>query len=216
MLVGRTIQGIGGGGIIVLTYVLIADLLPLKDRGNALSLISFVWLIGTACGPVVGGAFSSHVTWVSDGFWMFHSEMLIVTTQRWIFWITLPFVGIGIALISFCLHVSHRRLPFAHAVSQVDWIGAVGFVAWLTCFLIAMSWGGISYAWSSWQTLVPLMIGIAGSVAWLLYESSVPEAPILPIVVLKNRTAIIAYLGTFCCGLIQFALLYYLPLYYQV
>jgi MFS family permease len=65
LITGRCIQGIGGGGIIVLTYVLMADLFTLQERSKFISLISITWLIGTACGPVLGGGFAYNASWVS-------------------------------------------------------------------------------------------------------------------------------------------------------
>jgi len=65
LLVGRTIQGAGGGGLMSMTYVLVADLLPLHNRAKGMSVIALVWLVGSVCGPILGGAFSSHASWVS-------------------------------------------------------------------------------------------------------------------------------------------------------
>ena len=63
MLVGRTIQGAGGGGLLAITYILVADLLPLRKRSQGMSLISFVWLIGALTGPVMGAGFAG-ISWV--------------------------------------------------------------------------------------------------------------------------------------------------------
>jgi len=64
MLVGRVVQGAGGGGLLTLTYALIVDLLPLRDRGKGMSVISLVWLVGTVTGPIIGGGFATTTTWV--------------------------------------------------------------------------------------------------------------------------------------------------------
>lgn len=72
------------------------------------------------------------------------------------------------------------------------------------------------YAWSSARTIVPLVLGAVGLLAWLSFEHTIPAAPILPLVILRNRTACAAFLGTLITGYIQFGLLYYLPLYYQI
>lgn len=65
LLAGRTVQGIGGGGIIVLTQLIICDLIPLRLRGQWFGIISGMYAIGSVSGPLVGGAFSEKVTWVS-------------------------------------------------------------------------------------------------------------------------------------------------------
>lgn len=136
--------------------------------------------------------------------------------QRWVFWIVLPFVGIGFALNLFFLRTSHTGLAPLKALAHVDWAGASLFVASLTSFLVALSWGGSLFPWASWHTLVPLIIGAVGVGAWVIFEYLVPTNPILPLAILNNRTAVLSYAGTFSLGLIQFGMQYYLPLFYQV
>lgn len=66
MLVGRSIQGIGGGGLIVLTEIVVTDLVPLRLRGKWFGIISGMWSIGSVTGPIIGGAFAQDATWVCD------------------------------------------------------------------------------------------------------------------------------------------------------
>lgn len=66
LLAGRSLQGIGGGGLIALTEIVVTDLVPLRLRGQLFGLISAMWSIGSVTGPIVGGAFSQNVTWVSN------------------------------------------------------------------------------------------------------------------------------------------------------
>jgi hypothetical protein len=101
-------------------------------------------------------------------------------------------------------------------MKQIDWFGTGLFVAALTSFLISLSWGGTMFAWSSYHTIVPLVLGACGLLVWLVYEKSIPKAPLLPLAVLGNLTLLSSFLGTFLMGIAQFGLLYYLPLYYQV
>lgn len=65
MLVGRSIQGIGGGGIIALTEIVVTDLVPMRQRGAYFGLISSMWSLGSVTGPILGGGFAQNVTWVS-------------------------------------------------------------------------------------------------------------------------------------------------------
>ncbi|KAK3615167.1 hypothetical protein LTR56_024494 [Elasticomyces elasticus] len=133
ILAGRTIQGAGGGGLLVMTYLLVADLLPLQKRAQGMSLISIVWLIGAVSGPIMGAGFSDAVSW------------------RWIFWFTLPFAGMGVVLVGVFLRTPHQGLHTLHAIKSVDWVGAAVFSASLSSFLVAISWGGSMYAWASYQ-----------------------------------------------------------------
>ena len=65
LLVGRSLQGIGGGGLVALTEIVVTDLIPLRLRGQWFGFISAMWSIGSVTGPIVGGAFSQNITWVS-------------------------------------------------------------------------------------------------------------------------------------------------------
>ena len=122
ILAGRTIQGIGGGGLLAMSYVVMADLLSLRDRAKGIAIISLVWLLGTSCGPVLGGGFTEAVTW------------------RWIFWICLPFAGISFVLIALFLRTPHEPTHPAQALKMFDWAGASIFVPCLTILLVAISW----------------------------------------------------------------------------
>jgi MFS family permease len=198
MLVGRSIQGVGGGGIIALTEVLIADLIPLKERGKWFSIRSGTWALGTVTGPLIGGGFTQ-----SSASW------------RWIFWINLPFCGLGLVLVPIFLRLKRESVPLRDSLAKVDYVGCALFVASLTSFLIPLTWGGIMYDWSSWHTLVPLILGVAGLAGFAIYESMVASQPLVPIVIFNNRTVSANYIGCFLHGVIMWSVVYYLPLYYE-
>lgn len=63
LLAGRTVQGVGCGGVLALMYVVMADMFTLRQRASAMAVNGLVWLVGTGVGPILGGGFSSHVTW---------------------------------------------------------------------------------------------------------------------------------------------------------
>ena len=100
-------------------------------------------------------------------------------------------------------------------IRQIDYIGTVVFIASLAAFLIPLSWGGISYSWSSWHTLVPLIIGAVGLVAFVFYEWRFASDPVIPPKIFENRTATVSFVGSAIQGLILWCSLYYLPLYYE-
>ncbi|KAJ5168211.1 uncharacterized protein N7482_003805 [Penicillium canariense] len=198
LLVGRSIQGVGGGGIMVLTEVLIADLIPLRERGKWFSIRSGTWALGTVTGPLIGGAFTqSAASW------------------RWIFWINLPFCGLGLVLIPIFLKLQKSPVPLRENLAKVDCVGCVLFVASLTSFLIPLTWGGIMYPWDSWHTLVPLLLGVAGLVGFGVYETLGAAKPLVPLLIFNNQTQSVSYAGTFLHGMILWAIVYYLPLYYE-
>ncbi|KAJ5949494.1 hypothetical protein N7454_001078 [Penicillium verhagenii] len=199
LLVGRCIQGTGGGGILALTEILITDMVPLRQRGKWFSIKFGASAIGTVTGPLIGGAFTQ-----SSASW------------RWIFWFNLPFCGMGLVLIPILLNLEKTPdCSLRHSLSKVDYFGCFLFVASLTSFLIPITWGGIMYSWSSWHTLVPLILGLAGLLAFAIYEASIPAQPLINLNVFNNATMVLCYFAIFLHGLILWAIVYYIPLYYE-
>ncbi|KAI4266533.1 MAG: hypothetical protein L6R38_008683 [Xanthoria sp. 2 TBL-2021] len=197
LLAGRSLQGIGGGGLIALTEIVVADLVPLRLRGQWFGLISAMWALGSVSGPIIGGAFAQGANW------------------RWIFWINLPFIGIAFVFVPLFLKLAFKPSSFTAQLARVDWFGSFLFIASTTSFLIPITWGGVSYPWTSWHTLVPLCLGIAGLITFITYEEIVATEPLIRLVIFKNRTAAVSYIATVIHGMILWSLLYYLPLYYE-
>ncbi|KAK6363014.1 hypothetical protein TWF730_000463 [Orbilia blumenaviensis] len=196
ILVGRTIQGIGGGGIIAVSEIIITDLVPLRERGKYFGFLSTMWALGSVLGPVLGGVFSEKVSWT------------------WVFWINLPFCGIGFAMIPVFLRLNFIPTSMAAKLRRIDWVGGTIFIASCTSFLIPITWGGTMYPWNSWRTIVPLVVGAVGLIGFVFYEKYVAADPLIRMSVFEQRTAAVSYLGTVMHGIILWGLLYYLPLYY--
>ncbi|KAI9804453.1 MAG: hypothetical protein M1825_001352 [Sarcosagium campestre] len=197
LLVGRSIQGIGGGGIIVLTEIVVTDLVPLRLRGKWFGFISMMWAFGSVSGPIIGGAFAQNVSW------------------RWIFWINLPFCAIGFVMVPLFLKLGFKTSPFVEQLKRVDWLGTFLFISSATSFLIPVTWGGVMYSWDSWRTLVPLILGGAGLLGFGLYERFVAKEPLIRLSIFNTWTAKITYIGTVIHGMVLWSLLYYEPLYYE-
>ena len=197
MLVGRSVQGSGGGGIIALTEILITDMVPLRERGNYFALISIVWAIGSVGGPLIGGALAQGGAW------------------RWIFYLNLPIVAIGFAGIITFLKLDSRKLSLKQKIVEVDYFGSVVFLGSSTSFLVAISWGGVQYAWSSWHTVVPLLLGLWGLSGFVIYEAKYATYTLLPIRIFQNKDTNIAYFLTWIHGIILWSILYYMPLFFQ-
>ncbi|KAL4805330.1 major facilitator superfamily domain-containing protein [Aspergillus unguis] len=198
ILVGRCIQGIGGGGIAVLAEIVVTDLVPLRLRGNYYGVLSGMYSLGSVLGPILGGGFSENVSW------------------RWIFYINFPFIGISAVFLLFFFHLPTPTGNLKSKLLQIDYAGTTLFVASLASFLIPLSWGGVTYPWSSWHTVAPLVLGLAGLAVFTLYTAHVKvPPPMIPPSVFSNRSASIAFITSALQGLILWSALYYLPLYYQ-
>ena len=197
LLAGRSVQGTGAGGILALTEILMTDMVPLRERGNYFALIGIVWAIGSVAGPLVGGALATEDAW------------------RWIFYLNLPIIAVGFIGIMLFLRLEQRSRTWKEKLLQIDYIGSVIFLASTTSFLMGITWGGVMYAWDSWQTLVPVVLGVFGLCLFVYWETKFPEYSLLPLSIFKNRDSNIAYLLVFVQGIILWAILYYMPLLFE-
>jgi hypothetical protein len=116
------------------------------------------------------------------------------------------------------LKLNYQTSAFVAKLRRVDWIGTILFIAATTGLLIPLTWGGVIYEWSSWRTLVPLIICAFGLVGFVVYEEWLERSggePVIRLEVMKNRTAAVTYLGTFIHGLLLWCILYYQPFYFE-
>ncbi|KAI5792616.1 major facilitator superfamily transporter [Pyronema domesticum] len=124
LLGGRSIKGIGGGGILVMVQIIFADIVPLRFRPKWFGCVTAAWAVGTITGPLIGGVFAEKTSW------------------RWVFYINFPFCGLGSVI---------KAASFRENMAKIDWFGGILFVAGFTSFLVALTWGGVQYEWNSWQ-----------------------------------------------------------------
>ncbi|KAH8798357.1 major facilitator superfamily domain-containing protein [Xylogone sp. PMI_703] len=198
VLVGRSIQGAGGGGLIALTYVMVTDMVTLRDRGRWFSIISIQWAIGSVAGPVIGGVLTEKSTW------------------RWIFWLNIPFCLAAFILVPLSLRLNNKAGSVIEKLKAVDWMGMFLFVSSATGFLIPLTWGkgGIMYDWGSWHTVFPLTISLVGMIVFILYSKYLSSHPLINGSIFQTSTAKVGYFGSFIHGIIVWSLLYYMPIYY--
>ena len=127
----------------------------------------------------------------------------------------MPFVGVGAVMIALFLQLNYKTSSFLEKLRRVDWIGTVLFLASTTGFLIPITWGGVMYPWSSWRTLVPLILCGVGLVGFVIHQEYFAAEPLIRTDVFKSRTAAATYFDTVIHGIVLWSLLYYMPLYYE-
>ncbi|KAH7307925.1 multidrug resistance protein Fnx1 [Rhexocercosporidium sp. MPI-PUGE-AT-0058] len=198
LIAGRAIQGVGGGGINVMVDIIVSDIIPLRERPKYMGMIFVVFALGTSLGPFIGGALTQHVSW------------------SWIFYINLPIVGASLILLVLFLHVDYKPDKLSVQLKRVDWLGNGILILSVMSILLALTWGGTTHPWSSWRTILPLVLGFLGMVAFFVYEASsyVKEAT-MPLHLFSNRTSASVYAITFLHSIITYWVVYYLPVYFQ-
>ncbi|CAG8274274.1 unnamed protein product [Penicillium salamii] len=182
IIAGRTIQGIGGGGINTLVDTVICDLVPLRQRGKYVALMA------------------AHISW------------------RWVFYINLPLCALSLILLVFFLRVSHPRSAGTiwQQLYRVDYIGNSTLTATVVAVLLALSWAGVDYPWSSWRVLVPLVQGLAGLFLFYAHQRSrFCTEPSIPIKLFSSGTAVCALWIAFIQSVLLYWVGYFLPIYFQ-
>ncbi|KAI1785125.1 iron permease [Ganoderma leucocontextum] len=197
LIAGRTVQGFGGGGCIAITEIIYADLVPLPERGKYQGIQASVWALACAIGPPIGGALADKGAW------------------RWLFFLNIPLCAIAVVLSAIFLRVRTPKSSLREKIVQIDWIG-IGIMAGSTVsILLAITWGGVQFPWSSAHVLVPLIIGAVGQLVFFAIEFFWLKGPTVPRFFFTNRTTFSGYIGTFFHGIVALAVIYYLPVYFQ-
>ncbi|GJC88102.1 efflux pump FUS6 [Colletotrichum liriopes] len=127
LLGGRVIQGIGAGGMYVLSLVVFTDIVPLRHRPKYYGIIQLAWAVGSLVGPVIGGAIAEHTTW------------------RWIFYINFPICAYSLIAVPVLLNLEPPTLTFAEKLERVDWLGGFLFTGFMVTFLVGISWAAMTF-----------------------------------------------------------------------
>lgn len=197
LVAGRAIQGIGCAGLNAMVEMVVCDLVPLRERGKFMGFIFAIYAVSTTIGPIVGGAFASRVTW------------------RWIFYLNLPIAGLTLVMVLISLSALTSGSSMSmKSLKRVDFSGNALLVAAITSILLALTWGGGEQPWSSWRTILPLVLGLVGLPLFLLYETRVPE-PTTPLRLFANRTSFVGLWCAFIHNMLGFWILFVLPIYFQ-
>ena len=194
----RALQGLGAGGLMSLTFVIIGDVVSPRERGRYQGYFGAVWGLSTVAGPLLGGFFSDH------------HKVFGITGWRWIFYINLPLGIMALIITSAVLHI-----PKIHREHKIDYFGAFILVAAVSALLLGISVYAPESGWLSAKT----MLWIAGGVllfAFFIFTQSRASEPILPLRLFKNHTFNITSILAFLVGAGMFGAIVMLPLYFQL
>ena len=188
----RALQGLGGGGLMVLSMAIVGDLVPPRERGRYQGLFGAVFGATSVLGPLLGGLFTEHLSW------------------RWVFYVNLPVGAVALAVIATAL-----RIPRKSTKHVIDYLGTFLIAAVATCLVLVASLGGTTWGWGSPQIIGLAVLGVLLAFAFVRAERRAAE-PVLPLKLFRIRTFTLSAVISFIVGFAMFGAMTYLPTFLQV
>ena len=192
LIITRGIQGIGGGGIMAMSFVVMGDIIPPRERGKYAGYFTGVFAVSSVIGPLVGGFLVDSLSW------------------RWIFYINIPLGAIALVLTQKFLvmdRVRHDR--------QIDWLGAALMVGASTSALLVAVWGGQEHEWGS-PTIVGLGALATVCLALFIWQEGRASEPLLPLRLFRESIITVSTSLSFVLGVVMMGSMTFLPLFLQV
>ncbi|KAJ5131131.1 uncharacterized protein N7515_007170 [Penicillium bovifimosum] len=199
-IIGRAICGVGAAGILAGTIMCIIHSVPLQKRPQIQGLFGALFGIASIVGPLIGGAFASNVTW------------------RWCFYVNLPIGGAAMVFIAFCLKIPKQdtaRVSWMEKLLQLDFFGTTLLVSGVVCLVLALQWGGQTYAWSNGRVVACLVLMSVLLLSFVTVQVLLPKTATLPPRIFSQRSIISAFWQTLCVGSSNYIFVYFLPIWFQ-
>lgn len=200
LIVFRAFTGVGGGGLMTVAQMIVSDVVPLRERGKYQGILGAVVALANGIGPVIGGALAS----IGPDSW------------RWIFRLNMPLTVVTTACVLFFMPLRKVEGDWKLKLKAIDFFGAFLALGGTAVLLLGLTWGGGEYAWNSAHVIATLVVGVAVSAAFMLWQWKGASTPLVPVHIFKRRIVNGACLTMFVNGWNFLVQVYYIPTFYQL
>ena len=197
---GRAVAGLGTAGMFSGIIVIIVYAVPLYKRPQYMGIFGSVFGLASVAGPLLGGVFTTKVSW------------------RWCFYINLPIGGVAAVIIALVMHLpfqQRKKLTFRQELSQLDLPGTAVLLPCIVCLLLALQWGGTTYAWGSWRVILLLVLFAVLAPLFIYIQKVKGETATVPPRIFFQRSILAGMWWSFMVASVMMVMVYYLPIWFQ-